>query len=364
MKDILARNSRTIKRFIALICFAPFFFNQQTTQAQINIDENDFETVVGSTKSTIEGYEIVNFGVLAWGANQHWDYSLLVLTNGAVASQQLTVATGSPFQNTNWVLKNTRQDTSGQTEFREWHGQFSDSALLMTGQKLYNSSPTDTSTWNFGPGYKHYEFPLVYMNSWWQEFTQIHVESGVADTQLIKYVAQVDGWGQVSTPIGTYDCLRLVAARSVYNPLTFQWEAIDNDFTWLADSIGVVFQVEGYHFDNLVGDHVGIVRYYDPTVSTGFEFTQAALTETEITALPNPFSIQTSIRFTLSEQANVSLVILNSSGKLIEKLMNGNLQSGEYEKNWNPGNDLAAGAYSCVLTVDGALMSKRIVLAK
>ena len=200
------------------------------------------------------------------------------------------------------------------------------------------------------------------MDQWSEEFTQIQTDGSTTDTQLIKYVAQIDGWGQVSTPIGTYNCLRLVAARSVYNPSTFQWIGIDNDFTWLADSIGVVFQVEGYHFDNLVGDHVGIVRYYDPT-NVGIEKNQNMLADMDVTLHPNPLINSTTIGFTIGRQAHVDLSVYDAAGKLIRILVEGHLQPGDYETKWKPEN-VQPGVYSCVLQMDEAVISRRMVLLK
>lgn len=76
--------------------------------------------------------------------------------------------------------------------------------------------------------------------------------------------------------------------------------------------------------------------------------------------VPNPFSEQTQIRYTLPEPASIQLVVYNQQGQLIETLANGNMPAGEYQVRWN-GSHLPSGTYLYVLSVNGQDLVKRAV---
>src|SRR5204863_6855637 len=59
---------------------------------------------------------------------------------------------------------------------------------------------------------------------------------------------------------------------------------------------------------------------------------------------PNPFSNETTISFSLTQSANVSLKIFDLSGKLITTLVNSEIQAGVHEFKWE-GNKVSAGIY-------------------
>ena len=59
---------------------------------------------------------------------------------------------------------------------------------------------------------------------------------------------------------------------------------------------------------------------------------------------PNPFSSSTTLSYTLTENADVTLSVYSIAGSLVNVLVNQHQDSGEYSVNWN-GNNLADGIY-------------------
>jgi hypothetical protein len=76
--------------------------------------------------------------------------------------------------------------------------------------------------------------------------------------------------------------------------------------------------------------------------------------------VPNPFSEQTLIRYTLPESAAIQLAVYNQYGQRIEILAEGTLPAGEYQARWN-GSHLPSGTYLYVLSVNGQDLVKRAV---
>jgi hypothetical protein len=80
-------------------------------------------------------------------------------------------------------------------------------------------------------------------------------------------------------------------------------------------------------------------------------------------AYPNPFNPSTMISFDVPELQNVSVQIFNITGQLIETLINGKLESGEYEILWGAGN-LPSGIYFVQLKSGDKTLNQKLTLLK
>ncbi len=78
---------------------------------------------------------------------------------------------------------------------------------------------------------------------------------------------------------------------------------------------------------------------------------------------PNPFNPETVIEFDLPKSSNVKLVVYNSLGQVVDKLVDEYLLSGSYRVKFNGGN-LPSGIYFYKLTADGYSAVKKMVLIK
>jgi hypothetical protein len=79
---------------------------------------------------------------------------------------------------------------------------------------------------------------------------------------------------------------------------------------------------------------------------------------------PNPFNEKTTINFDLVNRANVSVEIYNAAGAVIANVINNQTYSaGTHSVTWEAG-DIAGGVYYIKFTVDGASITKEVVLTK
>ena len=76
---------------------------------------------------------------------------------------------------------------------------------------------------------------------------------------------------------------------------------------------------------------------------------------------PNPFEASTDIVFTIPKEDQVSLVIYNSSGIEVDRLINGPLAKGEHQVRWNSPQDLPAGTYLYRLTTSELTIVRQMV---
>jgi hypothetical protein len=83
---------------------------------------------------------------------------------------------------------------------------------------------------------------------------------------------------------------------------------------------------------------------------------------------PNPFNPSTSITYSVSERARLTLQIFDTSGKLIRTIVSEEQEPGRYTVHWNGLNDLgrraASGTYFCRLTSGKHAESRKIILTR
>ena len=78
---------------------------------------------------------------------------------------------------------------------------------------------------------------------------------------------------------------------------------------------------------------------------------------------PNPFNPSTVIGFSLPEATDVSLTIYNTLGQKVTELVNGNLEAGHYNYQWNASN-ITTGMYIYELRTDNFISVKKMLLMK
>ncbi len=78
---------------------------------------------------------------------------------------------------------------------------------------------------------------------------------------------------------------------------------------------------------------------------------------------PNPFNPSTTIKFSLSANSSVNLVIYNVKGEMVANLVNGNLKRGFYNLKFD-GSNFTSGVYYSVLKVNEKTMTEKMMLIK
>jgi hypothetical protein len=78
---------------------------------------------------------------------------------------------------------------------------------------------------------------------------------------------------------------------------------------------------------------------------------------------PNPFNPRTTIRYSLPAPAEVSLVIYDSTGRIVGRPVNGLKQAGEHTFDWSAG-DLPSGVYFCRIAAGNASRTMKMLLMK
>jgi len=119
---------------------------------------------------------------------------------------------------------------------------------------------------------------------------------------------------------------------------------------------GWVYATEGKGIHTTTGGDPGFlnVRQISSEVPEGFVLLQN---------YPNPFNATTAIRFDILRYGRVRLSVHDLTGKTMRELIDGELQAGTYEYNFN-GEGLSSGVYFCSLVTRDERFTVKMVLAK
>ena len=80
-------------------------------------------------------------------------------------------------------------------------------------------------------------------------------------------------------------------------------------------------------------------------------------------AYPNPFNPSTSFDLNIASSGNVSVMVYNVNGRLVDVLHEGHMNSGPHNFTWNAGN-IASGMYIVKATTSGISVSEKLMLMK
>lgn|GEM_PF-1436199 len=197
----------------------------------------------------------------------------------------------------------------------------------------------------------------------------------VTDSTIVK----VNGWGNLTTPTGTYPCIQLIRHefREIYIPAQGFIPAFSEDqesysYMWVTYGFDMVLMVTSYD-DQAIYDTADVVIMATSPVGVGCdpECEDPRAIPTEYTLLqnfPNPFNPTTSIRYALPTTAKVDLNIFSILGQKITTLETGLKSAGVHAAVWNgldsSGKQVPGGIYFYQLKATPLNGSNAIVQTK
>ncbi len=175
-----------------------------------------------------------------------------------------------------------------------------------------------------------------------------------------KRVNEVDGWGSITTPAGTFDVLRVKSSIQRIDsiitalfPLGIPSNIIE--YKWLGKTKKIpVFQVTG----NVIGTN------YTPTAITfwgqdplGFNDIN---NQSAVSLYPNPTTDNSTLQYTLNKVSDVDILITNLEGKTVAQFHFKKQASGSHSEIM-PLNSLAKGTYIVKCISDNEVISHKLM---
>ncbi len=198
-----------------------------------------------------------------------------------------------------------------------------------------------------------------------QEYAQISGEFGVAKIlEITAYMlmGQIDEYlGQSLSAINNYGNVltNYPAARSA------RYAAWRISFLMAEQTDPTLGELYEQELQNYFGKVITDLREIDQLPKPALpDASGAAALSRNLTLhanVPNPFSLDTELRFALREGANVRLLVTDMMGRVIANLLDGFQSAGEHSLQWRA-DQVPAGVYYCRLESDGETLMRKMIL--
>ncbi|MCF6170068.1 MAG: T9SS type A sorting domain-containing protein [Bacteroidales bacterium] len=293
------------------------------TYGQIVITNNDVApvgTTIYMATDTVPADEIVPGDA---GADKSWDFSGLV--DHLIDTMGLVMPASTPyadeFPGSNYALTfSNAEDTSN---FFSYMIRNSDK---MSSIGLVGETPEGMFIWKVSPENIIHDFPVAYGDSYPENYTEVAVFSSPqpgADSVRLKNTVtkqtNVDAWGMLTIPMGTFDVLRIradeVSTDSVFVLIAGNWLFISRSqdstasYSWWTNDVTVGFELCNIMVNKSNGEVTDVSFLLGTTVG----ITEQAVVESK--AYPNPVTDVLSIEF--DETLSGELLLMNQLGQLV-----------------------------------------------
>jgi hypothetical protein len=210
-----------------------------------------------------------------------------------------------------------------------------------------------------------YKFPLAYGNI---DSSDASGQLGVPGVGYIgidrKRVNEVDGWGTLKTPFGTFDVLRLKSevfeSDSVFIDSLGFGQAINRnyiEYKWMTNGIiAPLLQVteEG---------PVVLISYVDTIQGTTVNVAEKNLQTPSVHIAPNPVSEYAVIAVDIENHTHTSVTLLNAAGIKLLDIFEGYLPAGRHFFTLNTSNPgVSKGVGLIKVSVNNSATTKKIII--
>lgn len=80
--------------------------------------------------------------------------------------------------------------------------------------------------------------------------------------------------------------------------------------------------------------------------------------------VPNPVTVNASMGFSIPQAGRAQLAVYDVSGRMIETLLDGNVDAGTHSVSWAPGAEIANGVYFIRLTTEGGTLTRQAMVIR
>lgn len=330
--------------------------------AQIIVDQSDFMPV---SRLFVMGFDTLPANVGNAGANQTWNFSSLQanLTDSMVTADPAWTPYPGLFPGSNVAL------LAPAGTFYYQYMRNDNTGFYLNGMVTTSGANPDLTTYT--PPAKYFKWPMNYLDSFADSGVYVSVYTSVvpSGTDTSRYIRHyrdqnlVDGWGQIITPLGTFNCLRQKKTEQstdssfYYNSqfgtwsLTYTGTMSTITYDWLSDNASTGFMLASVVYSGQ--QYSG--TYWLKGVATGMEELKNG---TDVSLYPNPADDHLSIQF--KEWGHYRVEIYNQVGA---RIMEETTFANEFLLDTR---SFAGGLYIVkILDVDrGRTVSRKVLLAR
>ncbi|MFN2374769.1 MAG: T9SS type A sorting domain-containing protein [Cyclonatronaceae bacterium] len=360
-------------------------FLSQAAVAQIVLTKNSFDAFLNGqfTNTSSVSSDAVNIIALLdiVGADQTWDFTTLTYDetfSGTGSVETFSSAAGTPgagddhfeqathVSRSSFTLKGTIDGEEVEIEFIGYeYNILNDDQFMSLGSVVMDGEDLDMTIYS-RPGEVYYAFPATFESTWSYDYEDQVIGGGFDITSDYSVSVVVDGWGELITPSGTFNVLRITKTEAL-DFGSFKLESLEVEFV----------NVQGFPIATINIDKAPFSEEYDDetaeaslnVISTGTSNPREITSELPDRAAlhqnyPNPFNPSTIITYDLAEAATVSLDIYTITGiRVMPVISERSQQAGRHSVSVDASN-LASGVYIYQLRTGSQVLTQKMTLIK
>ena len=362
----------------------------QTAAAQITLTRNSIEVFFNSdfrvvSAMSFDAEKIVELLEIK-GADQIWDFTDLELEFTLVGDGRIKTfpsvdgTLGEEFEHfgqatnvirADIIIKETFEGEEFEFNFTNYeYSMLSDEEYILLGYVLTEfADPEEREIEGVikkRPGQLMYKFPVTYGSTWESEYEEQTIFFGFDNRFDYTEEVVVDGWGELVTPYGTFEVLRVNRLKKMDLGFTFI-ESLEVEFVNANGMPLATIEV-----DIEFGTGEIDTEYAEASLSlilTGTSAPQDLAMELPERATlhqnyPNPFNPSTLISYDLAEASLVSLDIYSLTGTRVLSVIDNSYQSAGSHTVTVDASGLSSGVYIYQLRAGGQVFTRRMTLVK
>jgi hypothetical protein len=210
--------------------------------------------------------------------------------------------------------------------------------------------------------------PITYGTEWMiTRYDTMETNPAYTVVQVETVLAEIDGWGTVTVPAGTFECLRLqtnwteVIYTMVDEVVVNSDTSIGSDFSWLSK---YSFDVANFNFNDPNYDEADDLGLLLDIVTGNIVDLQNSIHHYTLSQnYPNPFNPNTMINYQLPMASDVELSVFNLLGQKVAILASGRQEAGLHQVEWDA-SGFATGIYYYQLRAGKYQEVKKMILTK
>ncbi len=319
--------------------------------AQITINSNNIVDVGDEVYQAFDTIPDATIVPGSAGASQVWDFSALVIyTRDTMAF----VSPASTPYDTAFVGDNVAMFMSEENAWAYLNKSTSNLEMMGIVGDLFE---TGMVAIEFNPGETIIQFPFTYLNSFNDNSQWEIVIDTIKMIQILDKFVEADAWGSMTTPLGTYEVLRIFSTRietqeiyfdSLGNWVLYHTSADTSyNYEWWTDDVAMKFPLASFSWDIDSMSVDGEVEFLE-----NIAISVPEINAENISIYPNP----TNGKFLIQAEGIERVEIMDMQGRTVNQFTINNTQC-TVNLSDNP-----KGIYFIKLTTDKGVVVEKIVL--
>ena len=286
----------------------------QLLHGQITLTSGDMPTSTTIIQtSPLDSASLANLNIGNGGSNQTWNFGSLTVDPYSDFTYYYNSAQtpyASSFLGATLASTYEISDTAEYSYYK-----------LNTTELSIMGSEDPTYMANYTPPFRVFNFPFTYQGSFNQSSTVSGSSDGISISGTYTTSVQADGYGNVTTVLGTFPCLRVKRINEL-NITVFIFNVIQRETTWewwTKQFDAPVLTYDRYFTSAFGQDDSGETASLLTAQTVSDKQPVPTAENVNLTIAPNPSGDRSTLTFKLTNTGKTDITVVNTEGKVVRQ---------------------------------------------